>query len=130
MERIISSRSTPVNSFFESDLCDIIAAYLREECQMINFPEWVTTPKGQSEEKLASKRLKYIICRAALEKLGAGNITAFGRAINLESTTLHLYVKLGAVSKVAAERAEKAFGRKLIRAKWLTNPLEIEEASE
>lgn len=92
---------------------------------MINFPAWVDTPKRQSKQQLASKRLKFLLCNAALQHTGRGNIAAFAETIGLEMTTVHLYVKKGALSRPAAETAEEIFGRKLIRAEWLTDPLSM-----
>lgn len=92
---------------------------------MINFPDWVELPKRQSKQQLAAKRLRYMLSRAALERVGYGNISTFAISIGLERNTVHLYVKNGRLSVPAATMAEEVFGKELIRAEWLLNPLAI-----
>lgn len=93
---------------------------------MINFPEWVDQPKRQSKRQLAEKRLRYLMVRAALTVSGSATVASFASAIGLERTTVNLYTKKGKLSIRAAKKAEEVFGRDLIRAEWLTNPLAIE----
>lgn len=93
---------------------------------MINFPDWVGMPKRQSKQQLATKRLRYLLCNAALHRNGRANIASFAHTIGMETTTIHFYVKKGGLSQAAADKAESIFGSELIRAEWLTDPLSIE----
>lgn len=92
---------------------------------MINFPTWVEMPKRQPKRQLAAKRLRYLVLRASIARTFGGHVTAFATELGMDKTTIHTYIKLGKFSAPAASAAEELFGSDLIRAEWLTNPLDI-----
>jgi hypothetical protein len=94
---------------------------------MINFPTWVELPKRQPAKQLAIKRLRYVVLRAVIERTSSGHIAAFAESIGMDKSTIHNYIKLGKFSRPAADIAERIYGKDLIRAEWLTNPLDIDQ---
>jgi hypothetical protein len=91
----------------------------------IKFPSWVDNPARQSKAAKASKRLNYLLYRAALQVVPSGNITAFAKFIGVERSTLHTFVQDGSFSPRMAIAIEEAVGRDHTPHEYLRNPLEI-----
>ena len=95
---------------------------------MIKFPSWVTLPKKATKQQQAFKILRYLVIRASLETSDSANVTDFATSIGLDRTTVHGYMKKGKFSLPSAVAAEAYYGKDLIQAAWLTNPLALLKA--
>lgn len=95
---------------------------------MIKFPSWVIVPKKASKQEQAFKILRYLVVRASLETSASANVTDFATNIGLDRTTVHGYMKKGKFSGPSAAAAEAHYGKDLIQAAWLTNPLALLKA--
>lgn len=91
----------------------------------LQFPEWVDAPKRQSKAALASKRLQYILCRAALVTVPSGNIAQFALRVGVDRSSLHNFVRKGAFSAKTAIAIEECVGREHTPHEYLRNPLSI-----
>jgi len=94
----------------------------------VDFPRWVETPKRQSKESLATKRLQYLLCRAALATVPGGSITEFAAKAGVERSSLHTFVRKGEFSAKTAVAIEEFVGRDHTPHEFLRNPLGIATA--
>jgi hypothetical protein len=94
----------------------------------IQFPAWVDTPKRQSKQDRASKRLQFLLCNAALQTVPGGSIAEFARKAQVERSSLHTFVRNGSFSAKTAVKIEKFVGRDTLPYEFLMSPLEIAPA--
>lgn len=93
---------------------------------MVVFPTWVKQTPKSDKQTLASRRLRYLVMRAAVEKTESGSISSFADLCSIERTQIHLAFRTGHFSAKMALVIEKAAGRDLLRKEWLIFPLDIE----
>ena len=99
----------------------------------MNFPNWVCRSAAggrASQATIASNRLKYILKKIAIEHNQRGSTEQLARAIGMHHSTFSIYIRRGHFSNSAAAAIEKMFGREIVKADWLCEPLNIESASE
>jgi len=89
------------------------------------FPEWVETPARQSKGALATKRLRYLIQKAALDHTTTCTQRELAILCDCERSTISTYIRRGWFSKDMSATIEAKLGRDYIRAEWLTNPVAI-----
>lgn len=88
----------------------------------MKFPPW--TKKGTLQER-ATKRLRYLINSTAAWVTEDGSVSAFATHCGVDRSSLHTFIARGAFSAATAVAIERAVGPDVLRAVWLTNPLEI-----
>ena len=89
----------------------------------MKFPKAIDDIKD--EQQRASARLTYICRKMALEYGLNPTVRAFARLIDLDHSTIHIYIGRGYFSDRAAIKAEEVFGRTVLSNEWLRKPLEI-----
>jgi len=100
---------------------------------MISFPAWVTGPRKKraltdaDRAALASRRLRFLVMRAAVEKTEAGSIASLSDFCGVTRTDVHAAIRTGHFSTRLASKIESACGRELIRRDWLVFPCDIED---
>lgn len=92
---------------------------------MLNFPTWVGGPKSKDKAALASRRLRYLLQRAANELVEEGSIASLSKAISVPRETIYYSVRTGGFSATVAEQIERSVGVDLLPRTWLMYPLEI-----
>jgi len=90
----------------------------------MKFPTWVDEPKRQTKAQLATKRLKYLIERAVIEK-GCGSIGGLAANAGVDRTSIHKHIEAGRFSEVMATTLESFAGAELLPRQALTDPLAI-----
>jgi hypothetical protein len=93
------------------------------------FPSWVSEPADQTPQELASKRLQYLISKAALATVPGGTISAFADFCLVDRTTIYNYISAGSFSARTATKIERAVGRSILSHEALMYPLEIAESA-
>lgn len=89
----------------------------------MHFAPWVDEPT--QPEKRASNRLRFLIQKAANEKVASGSLAAFADYCGIDRSSMHKHISAGAFSGRMAVAIERACGASLLRAVDLTNPLDI-----
>lgn len=91
------------------------------------FPTWVDLPEGQSDKERASKRIRFLICRAAILTVPECTLRGLATHCEINESQLSAVIKRGAMPMVMAEKIERCLGRDVVRAVDLVYPLEIAE---
>lgn len=100
---------------------------------MVTFPAWVSGPRKKraitvaGQAAIASRRLRYLIMRAAVETTEAGSIASLSDFCMVARTDVHAAIRAGHFSTKLATRIETACGRDIIRRDWLVFPCDIED---
>ena len=102
--------------------------HVKTMSKTFTFPEWVEKPKTQSDQELASKRLQFLLYKVALQTVPGGSLTEFARLADVERSSLHTFIRQGAVSAKTAVKIEQFAGRDVLPYEALMNPLEIKTA--
>lgn len=95
---------------------------------MITFPAWVN--EATEDDDRASRRLRYMVMRAAIESTPKANIAALADLCFIDRTEIHVAMRNGQFSTKMAAKIEKACGRDVVRREWLVFPLQITELCE
>lgn len=90
----------------------------------MKFPEWIDDPK-QTDQERASKRLRYLLRRVALDIDGEGQLMTICRAAQIDHSSLACAIKRGYLTQAMATMIEYAIGKSVIPHEWLMKPLEI-----
>lgn len=91
----------------------------------IKFPDWVIKTKGKQAQ--ASARLRYISVYLCLQVTGKVSYREFHAITGIcTHTAIWKYVRDGAFSQSMADKFEAYFGKKVVTAEMLTNPLSIQ----
>ncbi len=88
----------------------------------MKFPEWVLKAPKRLQ---ASARLRYLVYRLAIEITPKASVRALCEQTAIDHSTVTLYIKRGQFSPSLAHAWQKQFGRTLVRAEWLIEPLDI-----
>lgn len=89
----------------------------------MRFPEWVTKTR---KNKQASARLRYIILKLCIETVSKPSFRDFARTTGLcDYSTISSYITKGGFTPGLAERFETYFGKKVVTATMLTDPMSI-----
>lgn len=92
----------------------------------MEFPGWVNRSAGGGRarrETVASNRLRYLIKRIAIEHNDKGSVEQIARLLGMHHSTFSIYIRRGHFSEAAALKLERTFGRDIVRAEWLRDPL-------
>lgn len=92
----------------------------------MHFPTWVDGPRSKTKAQRASARLKWMLSQVAFSLTGKTGMRNLAPLTGLDQSLFYLYIRQGAFSATSATAIEKALGRKVIKAEYLTNPLDIE----
>ena len=87
------------------------------------FPAW-TRRSNMNKQAKASARLRYLINRLAVEYSPAGTLKSVADAVDINYSTILIYIERGKFSEPLAEKFELVFG---IPAADLLDPLSISD---
>jgi len=92
---------------------------------MIKFPKWVVGKRSDTDAARATRRLRYLVMRAAIEHTDGCTITAFADFVGLDRGVVHWSMRTGSFSVPAAVQIQEKCGEALMPKSWLIFPLEI-----
>lgn len=90
------------------------------------FPDWVDNPPSQSDNARATKRLRFLIRRAAVLVSPECNVRGMCDRFGLSHNHVQKCMSTGAFPASLAVQIEKALGREVICHEHLLAPLEID----
>lgn len=90
----------------------------------MRFPVWIDAARHGSLKR-AQLRLKFILNMAALLKYGRTSMHDIARDIGCDHSSIFNAIRRGYFTSPMAERIEQHFGRDVIRAEWLIEPLSV-----
>lgn len=95
------------------------------------FPPWVEGPKANNDDgTLESRRVRYLVLKAAISSTPNGSIAALADACKIDRSQVHASIREGKLSPTMASKIEKVCGRNVVRREWLMFPLEIHELTQ
>ena len=92
---------------------------------MVKFPTWVGSHKSKDKMRLARRRLKYLLMRAAAELNESGSIASLSQTTGVAREVIYYSMNHGGFSPNVAQQIEEAVGRELLPKTWLIYPLDI-----